>query len=169
MARRDYSRVLEINPVTLQIVWQYSPKEAGLVVPFSSNHLYSPLISGAQRLPNGNTMITVGMDGRILEVTRACELVWEYVSPYCYSAYPGLNEVYRAYRYPYDYVPQVEAPTEVAIAPIDNKDFRLPGAEPCGTAVGTDIEGTWEYTMAEADNFCVAAEEEEEDENDLAF
>lgn len=28
-ARRDYSRVLQFNPVTLEITWQYTPHEAG--------------------------------------------------------------------------------------------------------------------------------------------
>ena len=28
-ARRDYSRVLQFNPVTLEITWQYTPLEAG--------------------------------------------------------------------------------------------------------------------------------------------
>ena len=167
VTHRDYSRVLEINPITLQIVWQYTPKEAGLVIPFSSNHFYSPLISGAQRLPNGNTLITVGMSGRLMEVTRSCELVWEYISPYCYMAYPTLNEVYRAYRYPYDYVPQLEKPEGVAIAKVEIKNFRVPGAKPCGTALATEIAGTWEYTMEQADNFCVQAEEAEEEENEF--
>jgi hypothetical protein len=49
-ALRDYSRVLEINPVTLEIVWQYTPKEAGFVVPLDAARFYSPFISSAQRL-----------------------------------------------------------------------------------------------------------------------
>ena len=82
-------------------------------------------------------------------------------------AYPTLNEVYRAYRYPYDYVPQLEKPEEVAIAKVEIKNFRVPGAKPCGTALATEIAGTWEYTMEQADNFCVQAEEAEEEENEF--
>lgn len=174
VTHRDYSRVLEINPVTLQIVWQYTPKEAGLMVPFNSNHLYSPLISGAQRLPNGNTFITVGMDGRLIEVTRDCELVWEYISPYFYNAYPSLNEVYRAYRYPYDYVPQLEKPEEVAIEPIDITNFRVPGAKPKGAQNVTEVPGAWDYPMvatviglhAEAVG---PVEDDEDDDDTLKF
>ena len=59
-ALRDYSRVLEIDPVTLEIVWQMTPKEAGYLMPLDANRFYSPFISGMQRLPNGNTMITEG-------------------------------------------------------------------------------------------------------------
>ena len=67
--KRDYSRVLEIDPTTLEIVWQYTPAEAGLIEPLDSSRFYSPFVSGAQRLPNGNTLITEGSDGRIFEVT----------------------------------------------------------------------------------------------------
>ena len=56
-AQRDYSRVLEIDPVTLKIVWQYTPREAGFLVPLDASRFYSPFISSAQRLPNGNTLI----------------------------------------------------------------------------------------------------------------
>ena len=39
--------------------------------------------------------------------------------------------MYRAYRYPYDYVPQLEKPAEVPVARIDNMTFRMPGAASC--------------------------------------
>ena len=39
------------------------------------NRFYSPFISGMQRLPNGNTLITEGSDGRVFEVTKDHELV----------------------------------------------------------------------------------------------
>lgn len=74
--------MLEIDPVTLEIVWQMTPKEAGYLMPLDANRFYSPFISGMQRLPNGNTMITEGSHGRIFEVTPEHELVWEYVCPY---------------------------------------------------------------------------------------
>jgi len=44
--------------------------------------LYSHNISGAQRLPNDNTLICSGADGTFLEVTPQGEVVWEYVNPY---------------------------------------------------------------------------------------
>jgi len=91
--------------------------------------LYSKHISSAQRLPNGNTLITEGACGRILEVTPAHEIVWEYVSPY-YSPKMQLNHVYRAYRVPYDWVPQLPRPQEKAVTPPDIWDFHVPGAAP---------------------------------------
>jgi len=43
---------------------------------------FSSFISGAERLPNGNTLICSGSEGRIFEVTRAGEVVWDYVNPF---------------------------------------------------------------------------------------
>ncbi len=43
---------------------------------------YSAFISGAQRLKNGNTLITQGMHGRIFEINPEKEIVWEYWNPY---------------------------------------------------------------------------------------
>jgi len=49
---------------------------------------HSPFISGAHRLPNGNTFIDSGAQGRFFEVTPEGEIVWEYWSPY--SGEPSL-------------------------------------------------------------------------------
>ena len=43
---------------------------------------YSAFISGAQRLSNGHTLITQGMQGRLFEINADKELVWEYWVPY---------------------------------------------------------------------------------------
>ncbi|MBK9383761.1 MAG: aryl-sulfate sulfotransferase [Planctomycetes bacterium] len=52
-------------------LWRYADPEK----------LFSPFISGAQRLSNGNTLICEGARGRVLEVTRAGEIVWDYYNP----------------------------------------------------------------------------------------
>jgi outer membrane protein assembly factor BamB len=133
-AQRDYSRVIEFDPITLEIKWQYTAIEAGF---FANDRykFYSHYISAAQRLPNGNTLITEGADGRIFEVTPTHELVWEYVSPY-FAPYPGgmpgdktWNLVYRAYRVPYDWVPQLPKPVEKAVTPPANWNFTVPGTK----------------------------------------
>lgn len=152
---RDYSRVLEFDPVTLKILWQYTPHEAGLVHPTDSNRFYSPFISSAQRLPNGNTLITEGGGGRIIEVTRRHELVWEYISPYWGKAF-RMNMIYRAYRVPYDWVPQADPPDEVPIAPVDVTTFRMPGAAAGGARSEATVEGTLPYQSSSA--LCVAAD-----------
>ena len=42
---------------------------------------YSRILSSAQRLPNGNTLICDGDDGRFFEITPTEEVVWEYINP----------------------------------------------------------------------------------------
>ncbi|MDP6955953.1 MAG: aryl-sulfate sulfotransferase, partial [Planctomycetota bacterium] len=44
--------------------------------------IFSPFISGAQRLPNGNTLICSGAEGLLVEVTAAGEVVWEFENIY---------------------------------------------------------------------------------------
>ena len=144
-AQRDYSRVLEIDPVSLKVVWQYTPHEAGFLVPLDASRFYSPFISSAQRLPNGNTLICEGSDGRIFEVTSEHEIVWEYVCPYKGHISLPMNWVYRAYRLPYAWVPQAEAPAEKAIEPLSVKDFRVPGAAPFGPMSTVSVKGTIGY------------------------
>lgn len=124
---RDYSRVLEFDPTTLEIKWQYTARDAGYLDRF---RFYSPYISSAQRLPNGNTFITEGSDGRLFEVTPNREIVWEYINPY-YGAFGGktLNMVYRAYRVPYEWVPQVKHPAEAPVIPPASGSYRVLGAE----------------------------------------
>ena len=126
-ALRDYSRVVEFNPVTLEVVWQYTALEAGFIMPGDGNRFYSNYISAAQRLPNGNTLITEGADGRLFEVTTEHEIVWEYISPY-YGKKNNQNMVYRAYRLPYYWIPQMKKPEERPIPKIDVSNFRVPGS-----------------------------------------
>ncbi len=121
-ARRDYSRVIEFDPRSLEIVWEHSAKQMGMR---NKYQFYSDYVSSAQRLPNGNTLITNGAVGQLQEVTPEHEVVWEYISPY-YSANGKYNLVYRAYRAPYDYVPQLNKPVEKAVIPPENTTYRVP-------------------------------------------
>jgi hypothetical protein len=94
-----FSRVLEIDVATKQIVWKYQDNPV--------SNFFSPRISNAQRLPNGNTLIDEGWFGRFFEVTPEGETVWEYVNPYfgaragpiAGGAQPQTNQVFRVYRY----------------------------------------------------------------------
>lgn len=54
--------------------WSYSAPE--------KPDFYSFFISGAQRLPNGNTFICSGKQGRLFEVTRDGHIVWEFWNPW---------------------------------------------------------------------------------------
>ncbi len=157
-ALRDYSRVLELDPTTLEIVWQYTPKEAGFLVPLDAQRFYSGFISGMQRLPNGNTMICEGSNGRVFEVTKEHELVWEFVCPYKNKVL-NMNNVYRAYRVPYEWVPQATHKPEVAIVPPDMENYRLENAAPSGVISSVKIEGTKEaFGMS---TVCVTSDIEE--------
>jgi hypothetical protein len=90
-----FSRVIEVDPATKDIVWKYQEPR-----PFN---FYSPRISNAQRLPNGNTLVNEGVFGRFFEVTPAGDVVWEFVNPHFgpATAAPKLqnNGVFRVYRY----------------------------------------------------------------------
>lgn len=157
-ALRDYSRVLEFDPTTLKIVWQYTPIEAGFIKPVDLNRFYSPFISSAQRLPNGNTLIVEGSGGRIFEVTREHEIVWEYISPY-WGELMRINMVYRAYRAPYEWVPQLDKPKETPVEPVDVTTFRMPGAGGIGPQTVTEVEGVIPYRGDSA--LCVITDAEE--------
>ncbi len=91
----NFSQVIEVDPVSNEIAWSY---RAETLVAF-----YSFMVSGAQRLPNGNTLITEGATGRFFEVTREGETVWEYVSPFLLESQFGPTPaVFRAHRYAAD-------------------------------------------------------------------
>ncbi len=49
---------------------------------FSREGFFSDFISGAERLPNGNTLVCAGPQGFVVEVTPEHELVWEYLNPF---------------------------------------------------------------------------------------
>lgn len=82
VVQRGYSRVVEFDPVAKKVVWEYSVKNRKKPWTLFGYWDYSPFISSAQRLPNGNTLICEGSNGRLIEVTADHEIVWEYVSPY---------------------------------------------------------------------------------------
>lgn len=93
-----------------QIVWMYYSR--------SNQGFFSHIGSGAQRLPNGNTLICAMTEGHIFEVTPGedgamgsfegePEVVWEYINPITEDGikdtitdhYPCDNAIFRAYRY----------------------------------------------------------------------
>jgi hypothetical protein len=87
----SFSRVIEVNPTSNAIEWSYN--DPTLVA------FYSFMVSGAERLPNGNTLITEGASGRLFEITPEREVVWEYVSPWTLaSPFGPTPAVFRAYR-----------------------------------------------------------------------
>jgi len=71
---REYSRVIELEPTSQKIVWEYkaSPEKS----------FYSRIMGACQRLPNGNTLITESDKSRVFEVTPQGQVVWEFYNPY---------------------------------------------------------------------------------------
>lgn len=95
-AGASYSRVIEVNPSTNKIEWEY---KSSPICEF-----FSGVGGGCQRLRNGNTLVVESCLGRIFEVTRDGDLVWEFVNPfYSYYREQYQNYVYRAYRYGSEY------------------------------------------------------------------
>ncbi len=156
---RDYSRVVEINPVTLEVVWELKGRDfrAGMMPMCEDTAFYSQLVSSAQRLPNGNTLVTEGSFARVFEVTADKEIVWEFKSPF---ENQGGAMFYRTYRYPYDYVPQLEKPVETPVARVDNMEFRMPGAASSVLENFVTVEGTTGYGTNIA--ACVTEEQPED-------
>lgn len=92
-----YTKILELEP-PLNSLNHYVIGEGGTYGPaepvWSYSNLEDPLfrswfISGAHRLPNGNTFIDSGARGRLFEVTPEGEIVWDYWNPF---AGPITNE-----------------------------------------------------------------------------
>ncbi|MEO1084419.1 MAG: arylsulfotransferase family protein, partial [Acidobacteriota bacterium] len=68
---RGYSRVVEVDPLTGEIVWSYQAKKPSAF--FTSGR------GTAQKLPNGNVLISSANQGRVFEVTPQGRTVWRYV------------------------------------------------------------------------------------------
>lgn len=74
LGRDGASRVLEFDPLTREVRWRFTEDPRH---PF-----HSETCGTAQRLPNGNTLITETDAGHAFEVTRDQEIVWEFLSPH---------------------------------------------------------------------------------------
>jgi len=70
---REYSRVVELDPVERKVVWEYKSDPPG--------DFFSLVRGASQRLPNGNTLITESDRGHVFEVTPTGQIVWEYYNP----------------------------------------------------------------------------------------
>ncbi|WP_223279690.1 aryl-sulfate sulfotransferase [Streptomyces sp. SDr-06] len=95
-----YSRLVELDRASGAVVWEYHDP--------ARESFFAPFMGAAQRLPNGNTLVTDSPAGRLFEVTREGYLCWEFVVPQfggyeesevrrLFPAEP--NAVFRAYRY----------------------------------------------------------------------
>lgn len=120
----NYSSVDELVPAvdskggyTLTSGSAYTPsKLAWTYFGTGEERYYDGDVSGAERQPNGNTLICYGTHGVLEEVTSAGELVWKYVNPVSQTGVlpqgqtPGLDQknqslaaVFKVRRYAPDY------------------------------------------------------------------
>jgi hypothetical protein len=114
------SGVVEFDPLTRQVAWMYTGEGA--------SRLRSDIRSCQQVLPNGNVLITESDQGRILEVTRARKVVWEYINPARGGDHGELIPIVcSGHRYGRDELPFV---TELAAERVDTaKSFKLAGGK----------------------------------------
>jgi len=148
---RGYSSVDEIVP-PVDAYGNYSRSTgaafgpAGLYWTYTNNpatNFYCSDIGGAEREPNGNTLITHGTHGTVFEVTTDGTMVWNYINPEIVaplaqgSAIPPdahmagqwYNEVFKVHRYPTNY------------AGLANKDLTPRGTVETYTGAATDTVG----------------------------
>ena len=109
-ANGNYTLVAGTAASPANFVWTYKGD--------TTYPMYAEDISGAYRLPNGNTIICTGTTGEFREVTSTGVVVWRYVCPVQKTgvitqgtvpdvdpthAGEYMNSVFRVYKYPADY------------------------------------------------------------------
>lgn len=118
----SYSQVDIISPPEISLgVYDYTPNTSYL--PNSTDYtydefapggsdFYTPIVSSAQQLPNGNILICEGNQGYFFEINSNEEKVWEYVNPVNSNtgaissqgdSPPNANLTFRAEKYPITY------------------------------------------------------------------
>lgn len=102
---RKQSRIIEINPITLDIVWEYTAKD-----------FYTESQGYVQVLPNGNLLVTESEKGHAFELTRDKEIVWEFYHPQVQTEENAPNSehigertwIYRMLRYDREFIKGLE-------------------------------------------------------------
>lgn len=67
---RSSTRVIELNPITNKIEWQYT-----------APNFFTIVMGDANKLPNGNYLLSETVNGRIFEITSQGKIIWEYFNP----------------------------------------------------------------------------------------
>ena len=109
----NYSSVVQITP-PIDSSGHYYMEASGIYGPDSvswsyeaqpADSFFAQNISGATRLPNGNTLICEGPPGKFFEITDSGKTVWEYINPVSRNGIltqgeePVMNPVFKIYRY----------------------------------------------------------------------
>lgn len=96
---RDWSRVIELDPVTKKIIWEYKAEKP--------TDFYTKSRGSSQRLSNGNTLIAESERGHAFEVTPEGEIVWDYYSPFT-DEQGERSTLGRIRRYPIKYIEAIK-------------------------------------------------------------
>jgi hypothetical protein len=116
---RGWSRVLEVDPLRGEVVWEHRDEEPEAFFTLSRG--------SAQRLPGGNTLVAESDRGRSFEVTPGGEIVWEYFSPY-FNQRDERATIVRMRRYSPEFIdrlrrdlgtPALAPPPDAKSAPVD--------------------------------------------------
>jgi outer membrane protein assembly factor BamB len=105
--------IIEMNPVTQEIVWKYETEG------YANMKFFSKTMGSQKRLPNGNTYIAEDNTGRLFQVKSDGTIVWEYVNR---------GGTTRPSVVPYDHTPQLRAmqrPEEKRVTPPNNLEWQL--------------------------------------------
>ncbi|GAB5565721.1 MAG: hypothetical protein Wins2KO_27840 [Winogradskyella sp.] len=118
----SFSEAMIINPpISSPGVYTYTPGMAFgptaadyiYTDPMDQSNFFSHILSSAQRLPNGNTLICEGTSGRFFEISPSEDIAWEYIHPINSNSGSIANQgddsntfqnySFRANKYPTDY------------------------------------------------------------------
>lgn len=97
---RKWSRVVELDPIARRIVWEFKAATPADFFTLSGG--------GAQRLPNGNTLIVDSNRGAAFEVTMDGETVWRFLNPDT-NEHGYRSVIVQMRRYELDYVDRILA------------------------------------------------------------
>lgn len=95
-----WSRVVEIDPKINSIVWKYETEGTDAEQANNTHRSFfaSSIMGAAQRLANGNTLMTSTTQGRIIEVAPDGRIVWDYFNEFRNeNELPGVVFKARAY------------------------------------------------------------------------
>ncbi|NUM31947.1 MAG: aryl-sulfate sulfotransferase [Bacteroidetes bacterium] len=98
---------VESSPGNYTQNFPYGPESQSWIYKDSiPTQFFSMVISGAERLPNGNTLICSGVSGKAFEIDKNDKIVWEYINPVITDTVitdgeiPTANGVFRYHFYP---------------------------------------------------------------------
>lgn len=89
--QRRFSRIVELDPIRRAITWEFrgSPQTT----------FFSQRRGAVERLPNNNLLITESAAGRVFEINRSGEVVWDFYNPEIDAAKRRRAVIYRMARF----------------------------------------------------------------------